>query len=64
MKPRLPLHIEYKLPQEVVRRIYCFVPHIKRKPASPGLQKNLEKLQRSPKMTSMGMYGLEDFTLL
>ncbi len=64
MKPRLPLHIEYKLPQEVVRRIDRFVPHIKRKPASPGLQTQLTKLQRSPKMTSMGMYGLEDFTLL
>ena len=64
MKPRLPLHIEYKLPQEIVRRIYRFVPHMKQKTVSPGLQKNLEKLQRSPKMTSMGMYGLEDFTLL
>lgn len=65
MKPRLPKEIEKRLPSEIVHFIYQFVPHKpKPSPPMPGLQKQLTKLQKSPKLTSMGLYNLDDFVLL
>jgi hypothetical protein len=66
-KPQLPPQIEAKLPAEVVRLLYSFVPHLpkpkKQAPPSPSLQRALEALQRSPKRTAMDLYGLDDFVL-
>lgn len=63
-KPRLPPQIEALLPEDVVRNIYRFVPRSKKSPPpSPSLQRELEKLQRSPKRTAMDLYGLDDFVL-
>lgn len=65
-KPRLPDEIEVLLPEDIVRYIYRFVPKMKKKdlePASPSLQRALEKLQQSPKRTPMDLYGLDDFIL-
>ena len=63
-KPRLPLSVEAKLPAEIVTLINRFVPkYAKPKAPSPGLQKALESLQKSPKRTAMDLYGLDDFVL-
>jgi hypothetical protein len=63
-KPRLPLELELKLPEDVVRYLYRFVPKTpKPAPPSPSLQRALEKLQKSPKRTAMDLYGLDDFVL-
>lgn len=63
-KPRLPVVIEVIFPVEVIRRLYSFVPHFP-KPSPPisGLQRALERIQKSPKRNSMDLYGLEDFVL-
>lgn len=63
-KPQLPLEIELRFPEEIVRLIYRFVPKPP-KPSPPitGLQRALERLQKSPKRTPMDLYGLEDFVL-
>lgn len=54
------------LPLDVFKHMLRFIPP-KRPPPSPkhpaGLQRKLEALQRSPKQTPMGLYGLEDFVL-
>lgn len=67
MKPRLLPEIEARFPELVLKTIYGFVPHEPKKkktpPASPNLERELKKLQGSPKMTAMGMYRLEDFLL-
>ena len=67
MKPRLPPEIEARFPDGVLKIISGFLPHEPKKkktpPASPGLERELKKLQGSPKMTAMGMYKLEDFLL-
>lgn len=64
IKPRLPDHIELMLPYDVVRYIYTFVPKFpKPNPPSPGLQRELERLQHTPKRNAMDLYGLEDFVL-
>jgi hypothetical protein len=59
--------IEARFPDLVLKTIYGFVPHQSKKkkspPASPGLERELKRIQASPKMTSMGMYKLEDFLL-
>lgn len=63
-KPRLPKEIEAKLPEDVVRYIYTFVPRPQKpKVPSPSYQHWLEKLQQSPKRTAMDLYKLEDFVL-
>lgn len=65
-KPQLPPQIEAKLPAEIVRLVYSFVPRLPKPkaPRSPGgLQRALESLQKSPKRTAMDMYGLDDFVL-
>ena len=66
MKPSLPPEIEVTLPLDIVRHIYRFVPHVRKQktpPISPGLQKALEALQKSPKRAAMDLYGLDDFVL-
>lgn len=65
MKPRLPDAIEARLPLDVVRHIYRFVPHTpkKRPTPRPDLQRELTRLQTSPKLTAMALYGLDDFML-
>lgn len=65
-KPVLPAKIEAKFPLDVTTLIYSYVPHTprpKKQHPSPGLQKALEALQRSPKRNTMDMYGLDDFVL-
>lgn len=63
-KPRLPKEVESQLPTEIVSLIYKFVPKLpKPSPPSPSLQRELERLQKSPKRNAMDMYGLEDFVL-
>jgi len=64
MKPKLPLEIEKRLPREIVYIIQKFLPHNPKPSPMPGLQKQLEKLQRSPKLSAMGLYNLDDFVLL
>lgn len=64
VKPRLPWEIESQLPVEIVSLINKFVPKLpKPSPPSPGLQRELERLQKSPKRNSMDLYGLDDFVL-
>jgi hypothetical protein len=64
VKPRLPQEIESQLPIEIVSLINKFVPKLpKPAPPSPGLQREVERLQRSPKRNSMDLYGLDDFVL-
>jgi hypothetical protein len=66
MKPSLPPEIETKLPLDLVRHIYRFVPHVRKQktlPINPSLQKALDALQKSPKRTAMDLYGLDDFVL-
>jgi len=67
MKSRLPPEIETRFPDAVLKIISGFMPHEPKKkktpPASPGLERELKKIQSSPKMTAMGMYRLEDFLL-
>jgi len=55
----------HHLPVELQEIILSFVPpKPKRKPKQPtGLQRSLEKLQRSPKRTPMDLKGLDDFVL-
>jgi hypothetical protein len=63
-KPRLPPQLEQKLPEDVLRHLYRFVPRPRKsQPPSPSLQRVLEKLQYSPKRTAMDLYGLDDFIL-
>lgn len=69
MKPELPMEIQLLLPEDVVWVIQQFVPHLpkqkKQGPASPGLQAQLERLQRSPLLGKNEMYlrDLDDFIL-
>ena len=65
-KPRLPPQLEARIPDDVLRYLYTFVPRIPKQKVtsvSPGTQKALEAIQRSPKRTAMDMYGLDDFVL-
>lgn len=65
MKPRLPDVLEARLPLELVRHIYRFVPHLPRTRVRtrPDLQRELTRLQTSPKLTAMALFGLDDFVL-
>jgi|LakMenEpi03Aug12_release.lakeMendotaPanAssembly.Ray.scaffolds.fasta_scaffold1952552_1 hypothetical protein len=52
-----------RLPLDVFWYMVTFI-RPKQPPRYPaGLQRQLEALQRSPKQTPMGLYGLEDFVL-
>jgi hypothetical protein len=64
VKPRLPEDWERRLPLDVRRYLYRFVPHLpKAKSPLNGLQRELERLQQSPKRTPMDLKGLDDFVL-
>ena len=52
-----------KLPTELQDIILSFVPEKPKQKQPVGLQKSLEKLQQSPKRTSMDLKGLDDFVL-
>lgn len=63
-RPVLPPEWQAKFPEDIIRHIYAYVPKFpKPQPISPGLQKALEDLQKTPKRTSMDLYGLDDFVL-
>lgn len=63
-RPRLPKEIELFFPEEIVIKIYGYVPKLpKTQPVSPSLQRELTRLQRSPKRNPKDMYGLDDFIL-
>jgi hypothetical protein len=63
-KPRLPYEIEMMLPIEIVSKINGYIPRLpKPKKCSASLQRALERIQKSPKRTSMDLYGLDDFVL-
>jgi hypothetical protein len=62
-KPRLPREIEVLFPSEIVTKIYKYVPKLPKRPNSPSLQRELERIQKSPKRTPMDLYGLDDFVL-
>lgn len=51
------------LPTELQEIILSFVPEKPKKKHPAGLQRELEKLQRSPKRTPMDLKGLDDFIL-
>lgn len=67
MRPKLPSVIEQQLPEEIVKRIYSYLPYPKKQKAqhSPSLQKELTKIQSTElkgKSTTY-MKGLDDFCL-
>jgi hypothetical protein len=62
-KPRLPREVEVLFPVEIVSMIYRYVPKLPKPCPSPGLQRELERLQKSPKRHVMDLYGLDDFVL-
>jgi hypothetical protein len=55
-----------RLPLDVFRLMLTYIPP-KRTPPPPkhpaGLQRQIQVLRTSPKLTAMGLYGLEDFLL-
>jgi hypothetical protein len=55
-----------RLPEDVFRYMLRFIPP-KRPPPPPkhpaGVQRQVEVLSRSPKLTAMAFYGLQDFLL-
>jgi len=51
------------LPTELQELIISFVPEKPKLKQPAGLQRELEKLQRSPKRTPMDLKGLDDFVL-
>ncbi len=68
MKPRLPSEIQELFPDDVIRRILTFVPHLRKEkpfPTSPSLQRELERIQRSPLRGKNEMYlkEFDDFIL-
>ena len=67
MKPKLPDEISRTLPTDLLRHIYSFVPPLPpvTPKHSPSLQRELERIQRSPLRGKNEMYlkGFEDFIL-
>jgi hypothetical protein len=64
MKPRLPREIELLLPPEIVHLIYQYLEPVPKAKNLSGLQREVEKLQKSPKkQTAMYLKGLDDFIL-
>jgi hypothetical protein len=64
MKPRLPRELELLLPPEIVHVIYQYLDASPKPKPLSGLQREVEKLQRSPKkQTAMYLKGLDDFIL-
>jgi hypothetical protein len=65
MKPPLPKEFEALFPREIVGYIRRFLPHVSPPNPPVGLQREVERLQKSPKRFQTAMYlkGLEDFIL-
>lgn len=77
MKPRMPDEIERMFPEEIVRKIYTFVPHLpkpkKSSPTldglgcsvSPNMERDLRLLQSKTLKgkSEMFLWELEDFVL-
>jgi hypothetical protein len=68
MRPKLPSDVEDLFPEDVVRRIYKYVPKItkqKKLSVSPQMQKDLKHIQMMKLRGKSGMYlkELEDFVL-
>ena len=68
MKPQLPMEIQRLLPEELVRLIDSYVPHLKKAPTpktSPSLEREVRGLQLKYLHGCTGMYldELEDFIL-
>lgn len=67
MRPKLPSAIEQQLPEEIVKRIYSYLPYPKKKKIehSPSLQKELIKIQSTELKGKSATYmkGLDDFCL-
>lgn len=73
MKPRLPEYIEALLPEDIVRHIYKFVPHLKKERVSssplsrsPNAMRDLRVIQArflQSVSASKFLYDLEDFIL-
>jgi hypothetical protein len=59
MREKLPDEVEQRLPAEIVRHIYSFLPYPPKKktPAqSPSLQKELERIQAAPMKGTSAMF--------
>lgn len=68
VKPRLPEEIEQLLPDDVVKYIYRYVPHLEKlitPKSSPSLERELKRIQMKTLMGKSAMYmkELEDFLL-
>jgi hypothetical protein len=68
VKPRLPEQIEEQLPEDVIKYIYRYVPHldkIKTPTTSPSLERELKRIQIKTLQGKSTMYmkELEDFIL-
>ena len=68
MKPTLPMEIQLLLPEDIVRVINSFVPHLKKEKiqgVSPSLQSEISKIQRCFVSGKNEMYlkGFDDFIL-
>jgi hypothetical protein len=68
VKPRLPKHVEFLFPVELVRIINSYVPHLEKVPnprTSPSLQRELTRIQGKHLAGKNAMYmrDLDDFIL-
>lgn len=72
MKPTLPLTIENRLPDDVLRMIYTYVPHFPKQKkvspkwtVSPSMERDLRMIQQSTikGRNEMYMRDLDDFIL-
>ena len=68
MKPQLPMEIQRLLPDEIVRLIDSFVPHLKKVPTpkpSPSMERELRAIQSKYLHGCTGTYlfELDDFEL-
>lgn len=63
-RPRLPPSVEMLFDGFVLKTIYGFVPKYKKQElVSPNLQRELVRIQSSPKLTAMALFGFDDFVL-
>ena len=71
MKPQLPSRVEAELPDDILKRIYMFVPHFQKKKhtkvcsISPTMEKDLRLIQNSKLFGKNEMYmrDFDDFIL-
>jgi hypothetical protein len=68
MKPELPLEVAERFPEELVRLIMSFVPHLPKPPTptpSPSLERELRALQQAHLYSASPLYlrDLDEFVL-